>query len=51
MALPAGSHEVTMCFEPASIRTTSTVAYACVTMIYLLLAAAAFREGRRCKLY
>lgn len=51
MALPAGSHEVTMRFEPDSIRTTSTVAYACVTMIYLLLAAAAFREGRRCKLY
>ncbi len=51
MALPAGSHEVTMRFEPASIRTTASVAYACVTLIYLLLAAAVFREGRRCKLY
>ena len=51
MALPAGSHEVTMRFEPASVRTTSSVAYACVTLIYLLLAAAIFVEGRRCKLY
>ncbi len=51
MALPAGSHEVTMRFEPASVRATSGVAYACVTLIYLLLAAAVFREGRRCKLY
>jgi len=51
MALPAGSHEVTMRFEPASVRTTASVAYACVTLIYLILAAAIFREGRRCKLY
>lgn len=51
LALPAGSHEVTMRFEPASVRTTSNVAYACVTLIYLLLAAALFEEGRRCKLY
>ena len=51
MALPAGSHEVTMRFEPASVRTSSSVAYACVTLIYLLLAASVFKEGRRCRLY
>lgn len=51
LALPAGSHEVTMRFEPDSIRTSSAVAYACVTLIYLLFAAAIFMECRRWKLF
>lgn len=51
MALPAGSHEVTMTFEPASIKTSSNVAYACVTLIYMLVAAGIFVEARRRKLF
>ncbi|MCD8387761.1 MAG: YfhO family protein [Bacteroidales bacterium] len=35
MAVPAGQHEITMVFDPDSLHTTSTVAYACVTLIYL----------------
>lgn len=42
MRLPAGSHTVTMTFDPDSIHTTTNVAYACVTLIYLLLAAGIF---------
>lgn len=50
IALPAGSHTVTMSFEPDSIRTTSSIAYACVTLIYMLLCAAIFAALRRCRL-
>lgn len=42
MRLPAGSHTVTMTFDPASIHTTSAIAYASVTLIYLLLLASIF---------
>ena len=51
LALPAGTHTIEMTFAPASIRTSSSVAYACVTLIYLLLAAAIFVETRRCRLF
>lgn len=37
MRLPAGKHEVTMTFDPDSMSTTSAVAYACTTLVYLLL--------------
>lgn len=47
MAIPAGSHTISMTFEPDSIRTSSNVAYACVTLIYLLLGAAIFVGTRR----
>jgi len=40
--LPAGRHEVVMTFEPDSIRVTGTVAYACVSLIYLLVLAGVF---------
>ena len=51
LSIPAGTHEISMTFAPASIKTTSAAAYACVTLIYLLLAAAIFVEARRCKLF
>ena len=51
VAIPAGSHTVTMVFDPDSIHTTSAMAYACVTIIYLLLLAAIFVEIRRCRLF
>lgn len=37
LAIPAGSHEITMTFNPASLRTTGHVAYASVSLIYLLV--------------
>ena len=51
IALPAGTHTVTLTFAPQSIKTSSAVAYACVTLIYLLLALAIFVEARRCRLF
>ena len=51
MAIPAGSHDITMTFAPASVATSSNIAYACVTLLYLLLAAGIFVEARRCKLF
>lgn len=42
MRLPAGRHEVVMTFDPDSIRTTGAVAYACVSLIYLLVLAGLF---------
>lgn len=50
LALPAGEHTVSMTFRPESIEVTSSVAYACVTLIYLLIAAGLFFEARRSKL-
>ncbi len=51
IALPAGTHEITMIFRPKSVKVTSTVAYACVSLIYLLLLAGVFVEGRRWRLF
>ncbi len=47
MHIPAGRHEIVMTFDPASLHTTGSVAYACVTIIYLLVLAALFIEYRR----
>ncbi len=57
MRLPAGTHDVAMIFDPDSIHTSAAVAYACVSLIYLLVLAALFiafvrsntpaEEGRR----
>ncbi len=44
MHIPAGRHEIVMTFDPASLHTTGSVAYACVTIIYLLVLAALFIE-------
>lgn len=42
LRVPAGTHTVSMTFDPQSIHTTSTLAYICVTLIYLLLSLALF---------
>lgn len=42
--VPSGRHTVTMTFDPQSIHTTSTIAYICVTIAYLLLVLALFTE-------
>ena len=51
MQIPAGSHTITMTFSPDSIRTTSSLAYACVTLIYMILLAGLFVEARRIRLF
>lgn len=43
LRVPAGSHKVKMTFDPDSIQNTTTVAYICVALIYLLLLAAIAR--------
>lgn len=35
--LPAGKHELVMTFAPDSMRTTGAVAYACSTLVYLMV--------------
>lgn len=47
MAIPAGEHEIVMTFDPDSLHVTGGVAYACVSLIYLLLLGALFIEYRR----
>lgn len=49
LAVPDGEHTVVMSFSPDSIRTSSGIAYACVTLIYLLMCAALFLEFTRCR--
>ena len=49
LAVPAGKHTVVMSFAPDSIRTSTAIAYACVTLIYLLMCAALFLEYTRCR--
>ncbi|MDE6206811.1 MAG: hypothetical protein K2M55_03290 [Muribaculaceae bacterium] len=51
MQLPAGSHTVTMTFAPASLGVTEKIAYACVTIIFLLVAAGIFVAAHRSKLF
>lgn len=47
MAIPAGRHEITMTFDPASLHATGGVAYASVSIIYILVLLALFAEWRR----
>lgn len=42
--VPAGRHEIVMTFDPESLHFTGAAAYACVTLIYLLLLAAVSRS-------
>ncbi|MDO5394773.1 MAG: YfhO family protein [Bacteroidales bacterium] len=42
MRLPAGKHTVVMTFDPDSLHVSGSVAYACVTIIYLLVTLALF---------
>ena len=37
LKVPAGKHNVVMTFDPESLHVTGTIAYACVTLIYLLV--------------
>ena len=47
LSVPAGRHEIVMTFDPDSLHATGAVAYASVSIIYLLLLAALFVEYRR----
>lgn len=47
VAIPAGKHEIAMTFNPSSLRATGGVAYACVSIIYLLVLLSVFIEWRR----
>lgn len=47
MHIPAGKHEIVMSFDPESIHVTAGIAYASVTLIYLLVLLAIFVEYRR----
>ena len=49
LQIPAGEHEITMQFDPDSLHATGHVAYACVTIIYLLIIAAVAISTRRVK--
>lgn len=49
MAIPAGSHEISMCFAPTSLKSCSTIAYVCIILIYLLLAAAVSLSTIQCR--
>lgn len=42
LRIPAGQHEIVMTFDPDSIRYSGGVAYACVSLIYLLVLASLF---------
>lgn len=48
--LPAGHSEVVMTFSPDSLGITGKVAYACVTLIYIIVLAGLPRAARRNKL-
>ena len=47
LRIPAGQHQIVMTFDPQSIHTCSTIAYACVTLIYLLCLAGIFFTTKR----
>ena len=51
MRIPAGSHTISMTFDPDSVTTTETMAYAAISIIYLALIAAialaVLRAGHR----
>lgn len=51
MTIPAGSHTIEMTFDPDSIHTSATVAYASVSLIYLLLLLGIFVQARRWRLF
>lgn len=48
--IPAGSHTLTMTFDPESLHTTTTAAYVAIALIYLLcIGAVALAVTRACK--
>ena len=50
LPIPAGSHEIVMTFDPQSIHTCSAIAYACVTLIYMLCLGGIFISVGKCGL-
>ena len=51
LSIPAGSHDIQMTFDPDSLHTTGAMAYACVSLIYLLLLGGIFVEAHRWRLF
>ncbi len=47
MHIPAGKHEIVMTFDPDSLHVTGGIAYASVSIIYILLMLTLFLEYRR----
>lgn len=47
MNVPAGKHEVTLSFDPKSVHTTETVAYAALAVLVLLIAVSVFLSVRK----
>ncbi len=47
MKIPSGEHTIVMTFDPESLHITGGIAYACVSLIYLLVLLALFMEYRR----
>ena len=47
MHIPAGRHEIEMTFDPDSLHTTGAVAYASVSIIYLMILLAIFLEVKK----
>ena len=47
MRIPAGRHDITLTFDPDSLHVTGGVAYASVSLIYILVLLAAFVNLRR----
>lgn len=51
LRIPAGEHNITMTFAPESVKTSSALAYACITLIYMLVASAIFIGFRRWRIF
>lgn len=51
MTIPAGSHDITMTFDPDSISRSGAVAYAAVSVIYLLLLLGIFVQCGRWRVF
>ncbi len=51
LRVPAGEHSIIMTFAPESVSRSEGVAYACVTLIYMLLIFGAFVQLRRWQVF
>ncbi|MEG2820640.1 MAG: YfhO family protein, partial [Muribaculaceae bacterium] len=47
LKIPAGSHTINFRFEPESVKTTETIAYIAIAIIYLAMIVAVFGIGRK----
>lgn len=48
LPVPAGEHEIVMTFDPQSVHNTTTVAYICIVLIYLLCLGGIVISFRKC---